>query len=268
MIYLLRFIRDARRVPRRYGRSISNEGVTLEEIAFEADFADQVEPLLVDLYETAVAGINEPLPADEESLAAQLFGLIIGSAAALALLALLREMLLKAYEIGGAMALAEMGIDGEFALTDQSTIDRINAYASEVLETLAVTTANDVAKQVDNGRKNGLGMAAILAVLATFIELRAAFRAFLIAQNESVSGSRWGMEDAYRRNGIIEVEFNTQRDGNVDNGDPLGPCAIQDGRIFDIWNIPQEIPLHFGCRCYYVPILLGWTLPIVVWRGQ
>lgn len=267
---LLELIRLKRHLIPAYGRQISIEGITTQELEFEAEFADEIEPLLVALYEAALPSINNQLPEDQESITAVLMGILLGSAAAVALLTFLKEMLLRAYNLGGTLALIEMGLgDLEFDLIDQGIINQIDDYAEQVLETLVITTAGDLAKQVENGRSNGLTIAAIVAGLGGFIALRSAWRANLIAQNESVSGSRWGMEDTYRRNNVLEVEFRTQGDDRVDDGDPFGPCVVREGQRYPVNNIPagSRIPLHFGCRCYFIPVLNGWVIPDVVWLG-
>ncbi len=81
--------------------------------------------------------------------------------------------------------------------------------------------------------------------------------------------TRLGMWWAYKMNGVLRIEFRTQRDGRVDNGDPLGPCNVQDGNVYDVDNVPEAglIPIHFGCRCFYLMIREGWSKPRKWWRG-
>lgn len=267
--FLRKMAKVIRHMPVTYGRKISEQGVTVQEAEFEADFADGIEPLLVGLYEAGLGSVSSQLPQDETEMVDIFVRAITGTAAAAALLAFLRKYLLSAYNIGGGLSLLELGIDGEFSLIDQGVIDQINAYADELLAQLIATTANDLAAQVKKGRDNGLGIAAILVVITDFLVLRTIHRANVIAMNETVTGTRWGMIDAYRRNGILFVEFNTQRDGNVDNGDPLGPCVVQDGMVFEINNIPPgaRIPIHIGCRCYYKNADTDWIMPTVIWFG-
>lgn len=53
--------------------------------------------------------------------------------------------------------------------------------------------------------------------------------------------------ETFRKNGIRRVRWETQKDERV-----CSECGARDGKIFDIDKLPQK---HYGCRCWYIPVL-------------
>ena len=53
--------------------------------------------------------------------------------------------------------------------------------------------------------------------------------------------------ETFKKNGIRRVRWETQKDERV-----CAECGARDGKIFDIDKLPEK---HYGCRCWYMPVL-------------
>ena len=53
--------------------------------------------------------------------------------------------------------------------------------------------------------------------------------------------------DTFKKNGIRRVRWETQKDERV-----CKECRERDEKIYDIDNLPDK---HYGCRCWYIPVL-------------
>ena len=53
--------------------------------------------------------------------------------------------------------------------------------------------------------------------------------------------------ETFRKNGIRRVRWETQHDERV-----CAECNERDGKIYDIDKLPEK---HYGCRCWYMPVL-------------
>lgn len=257
------------------GKRGLDDGVAPQEVEYEARFAAEVKPVLGEMYRDGLDSLRSlPETADEfHEVVAYLIAFLSAHPVAQTLIEVLEEMMEYGYNTGGSLGLAELGYEDT---TFENSSARVNRMISDHAENQAAliisTTAHDIANRYQaSGAMDGTMslLAFIGSVLLVFGSI-ITYRALVIGRHEGVWATRQGLLWLFRRMGVLEVEFRTQRDGLVDNGDPLGPCVVQDGKVYPIDEIPEEavIPIHFGCRCYYLPLFDPALLPTEPWRGQ
>jgi len=238
------------------------------ELALEAEFATALEEPLADSYRYPLQNGVTAVPDDDDDVLPWLLA-ILGTAAAVAGLSqVLRSYLRQAFNVGGAAALADMGIDQPFTLQDMALIASINAWAESLIATgsdisLTRTTANDLAAQILAGREAGLSGEELEAFLNEYIALRALYRSGVISLNEIIRLTREGMAATYGRNGVQKMIFRMSRGRNSGRPDS---CDDNEGREYGV-NERGVIPQHVGCACYWQAVLRGWTRPGRIWAG-
>lgn len=241
--------------------------ITPDEIAYESAFSEAVNASLTALYEEGVSLLPQaPENASTSELEAFLYALLLISVPSQQLLLMLQEFLLDGFELGGEMALGDLGLDPDFELSNQGLIDQINSYAGELRNQLVLTTASDIAGQVEKHKENGISDWVLIGMLIlSWAFTRAIVRAGWVAINEGVWATRFAAVETYRRNGVQQVMFLTQRDERVDD-----ECWQYDGNIYPTNAIPPGVrpPIHIGCRCDLIPADPDWVSPTTIWRGN
>lgn len=250
------------------------DGPTIEELALEADWARELEPVLRDLYYYPIRNGVETAPdIDREQLQAWALDVYDDEFAVAALLLLLSRYMQAGVSVGGQLALNEMGLNEVFELEDAGVISTIGALAQGLVSisseiSLTHTTANELAMIISRLRDEGLSGGEMLLRLDEYIVSRSAVRSGLIAQTESVRSTRFGLVETYTRNGIEVVIFR-----NAPELTESGPCLICEPLDGNRYNIVENIvvgpqpPLHTGCVCYYEPDMIDWSPPEEIWTG-
>lgn len=175
-----------------------------------------------------------------------------------------------AFNIGGQYGLGELGSAATFELTNREIIGRIRDHAADLASptgaiSLIRTTANDIARRFVQLRDaEGLAPEQIMLRLLDYGAERAATRAPVIAETESVRLSRQGANETYRNNGVVQIVHETQEDEMV-----CEQCAPLNGNVYDLDAIPpdEDIPVHSRCRCFHRPLLRDWEPPAELWTG-
>lgn len=236
---------------------------TKEELALYNSSVPEIQELLEDLYQD---GIQRAEDAPNNYQEAFLFFLGILSSLTASLTNAIQELLLDSWNLGGEIALGEMGIDGQFSI--QNT-EQIEQEAERQVQIIVETTARQLAEETIKLKTANVSGKELLIALVAFGVANSILRAGLITERQIISGARDAFLLTLLRNGVLYVIFKTQEDEKVDNGDPSGPCAIRDGVLYYIPEMPQSsrIPIHFGCRCYYLAVLDNWTAPESPWTG-
>lgn len=251
---------------------------TPQETTYEADMRRDLIPVMDELYRMGIDGLSVgDVDKDEDDLVALLLLLFLRNRGRVNRLEdILFQHIERGFNLGGQTALGDMGISGSFNLTSASLRRFLRDHAQELVDangdiSLIRTTAKDIAWQVTKWRRANpdADPSLLYAALIGYVDIRKAQRADTISAVEMVTAIRVGGLSTYWNNGVEHVEFMTQRDNRVDFGDPGGPCAIQDGKVFRSDRIPREaqIPIHPRCRCRYSPVLSGWTVPETPWYG-
>lgn len=231
-------------------------GQTPDELRLENAFAPDMERVLNELYSQP---LQNGLLAQEGDLADWTLDYYDNHPDLIALLSgVLFPYLVGAFNIGGQLALEALGINGTFALQDESVLGEIEDATNDLASingqySLLQTTANDLERQI-TGLEVGLSLFEVFAALSLYIGGRALFRSRNIAETEAVRASRLGLLHAYQKNGVTVAIHRTQEDNRVCpicnplNGNEY-PLGI-DGRVAMI-PFGEQIPLHTKCRCWY-----------------
>lgn len=244
------------------------DGPTAAELALEATFAARLESVLEELYRYPLRRGLANVP--DENVQAWMREQLADPEATAVLVFVLMSYLPSAFDVGGQMALDELGIDAIFQLQDDEILDAIEAFATDTLAdidgdmSLTRTTADELATQVEAGREDGLTNAALSAALATFITSRSLTRSVAIANTETVRFSRFGMSTTFNRNGVGFMELRNMP----------GACRICSGLEGERYPttaggvVVGPVPIHPGCYCYYVALIESTELPEEVWTGE
>lgn len=242
------------------------EQVTPEEIALSDAWQAELEPVLRDLYWYPLRnGINEA-PEDVDELRSWLRERYDDAIAVAILLLLLQRYQVRGANLGGQMALNDLGIDGTFTLTNAEYCQLLDDHAATLTTqgsdmSLIDTTIDDLARGIPAARQSDDNTLLALGGLITGWSL---VRSGLIAVTESARSIATSFTWTLLQNEILYQEFITREDRRV-----CPRCAALHGVRMPVANVPTawRIPIHAGCRCIYRPVLLGWIMPAVPWTG-
>ena len=186
--------------------------------------------------------------------------------------------LVAAYEIGGQMALDELGLPFVFNLTDIPTRSQLRSRAESLASadgdvSLAQTSASEIGgafvrfRDAAAAAGGNFSVAAIGALLVDYIGNRAQVRAAAIAPNESVWASSRGAAAAFVRNGVQRLEYECEPD--VEERCTTQTCTPHCGRQFSAENPPAwaSLPKHPRCRCRHRAVMDEWVRPVAAWTG-
>jgi hypothetical protein len=244
------------------------DGPTTAELALEARFTAALQPALDDLYRYPLRGGIDSIPTiSEAALAAWLLDRYDDATATAVLRFVLNQNTRRGVNIGGQIALEQLGLPGAFDLQDEAYLDLVSDYAAGLTAvdadiSLTRTTANELARAIAQGRLDGLTGAALSAYVGAYIIGRVPGRSAVIAATETVTSTRAGLGWTYANNGVA---YQILR--NHAGACPL--CQAENGERFTIAGgfVVGPIPLHTGCRCFYEPDMSAWTAPEEVWTG-
>lgn len=244
----------------------SLDELTPAEVALEAQWTQELEPVLSDLYWYPLRnGLNEA-PEKERELRRWIREALSAGIAIAALLALLKRYQLRAVNIGGKIGLDELNLTGDFRLMNPTYLAKLDDHA-DMLTTagsdmsLIDTTSNHLTAGIQTARDSSDNT---LTVLGTMIAGWAAYRSVSIAITEQSRQIANGLNWTYGENEVTQQVFRTRGDDRV-----CPQCGGLEGRVMSVSNIPAElqVPIHTKCRCGYTPVLSGWARPASIWRG-
>lgn len=253
--------------------AIESRAVTMpkpSKMPMAVDMAEELEPVLADLYWFPLRNGIDSAPQDEEELKPWLQRQLEKAAAVAALLALLLRFHKRAVNYGGTIALELLELAGTFSLTNAAYLALIDERGTMLTTpstgsgagemSLIDTTINDLAREIPAARKSN---DSTLAVLGAYIAMKALSRSTGIATFEVPWGFAQGLGWTYRENGVKRLMYDVNGVGCPEI------CAPLHGRTFPIDNVPSELvlPKHSSCDCVHSPILNGWTAPATVWKG-
>ncbi len=257
-----------RELSRRETRSIE-DGPTPDELALEAQWADELESILIALYLLVVVRLDQLPRTSEAAVRAWLEDQYRADPlATVPLLLSLQTWLRRGVDLGGASALELLGYGGlPFHLTDPVLLAAIDAFATQLVTiggdlSLLDTTIDDLSSTLWGAI--AADPAVEVAALATAVQdraaVRSALRANLIAESEISRSLNAGLVWTYDRNGVPRVQFWPREDA-------CDICEPDRGKAFPVTAIPAayEIPRHVRCRCIWLPV--GFESVSVVWTG-
>lgn len=266
MIHLHRTLTQA--LPLAGTRRLS-DGPTTAELTLEAQFTEALIPALETSYRYPLRNGLEALPdVTEAQLREYLAADLASDAATAVLLFVLLQNLQRGVNVGGQMALIELGLDGRFALSNPGIIAEIERFARRLVSrggalSLVQTTAAELARQITSMRAAGLSALAMTAGLGVWMGGRVVSRSANIAATEAIRATRGGLGMTFGRNGIPFMIHRTLEDAC-----PL--CGPLEGERYPVAGgfVVGAIPVHNFCRCWYEPDTAEWTEPEEIWYGQ
>jgi len=230
------------------------------------DMADELMPVLADLYWYPLRNGIDSAPEDEEELKSWLERQLETAAAVAALLALLLRFHKRAVNYGGTIALELLELAGTFSLTNADYLALIEERGTMLTTvgsemSLIDTTVNDLAREIPAAR-NSAG--STVALLGAYIATKALSRSTGIATFEVPWGFNRGLEWTSKENGVKQMMY------DVNGVGCQHICAPLHGIVMDIDNMPlvYQPPRHGGCDCILSPVLVGWVKPLTVWKGS
>lgn len=264
-------------LPHAGSRALGDGPQTVQELRVEASFSSALRIPLRDMYQWPLRdGVTAVPELDRDALADWLRGEFASDSGQLAT-ATLADVLARYFEqsfnVGGGLALELLGSGRPFQLHDTGLLNLIAETAASYTDpfadiSLTNTTANELARQISNGRADGLAPSVIDGLLNLYVGGRILQRSGNIAATEVVSWSRKGLGTTYGRNDVEYMIYKTAPEASQ-----RGPCPICEpynnqrlrATAGSVWF--DLLPQHVGCVCYYLPDLAGWALPEEVWTG-
>lgn len=240
--------------------------VTPAEIELSDAWQAALDPVMRDLYWYPLRnGINEA-PDDVDELRAWLRERYDDATAVAILLLLLQRYQVRGANVGGQMALDDLGISGTFNLTNAEYRQLLDDHAAMLTTTgtdmsLIDTTIDDLSRGIPAARESEDNT---LLVLGGLITGRSLARSAAIAVTETARSVATTFTWTLLQNEVLYQEFITREDRRV-----CPRCGALHGVRMPVAAVPTEwrIPIHTKCRCIYRPVLFGWTLPAVPWLG-
>lgn len=256
---------------------------TLATLRAELDEQWQAEllPVMNDLYWHPFRNGLDEAPEDPAELESWLERHYDEAAIIAILLLLLQRYQVRAYNLGGQIALDMLGIDATFRLEDADILAALDTFAEELVTrgteySLLDTTIADLVEAVPRARR---AEGSALLALSAFIAMRAAQRTEMIERSERPRQVAAAQDETYRRNGVAYMMYDVAGVGCV------RVCAPWHGTVFAVGAQRVRIPQHPHCDCIWSPILFDgqtvglppvvvsvpgltqWTPPATIWSG-
>lgn len=246
------------------------DGQTAAELALESAYVMAVQPPLRDTYAFALRGISAVEDEDEDEILAWILRRFRADPPD-ELAAVIYRYGRRGFDLGGTMALAMLGVMRPFRLANEDLVAALQLYALDLVDpdadiSLTHTTASETASRFVRLREEGQDTGSIIGAFGVYATARSLYRSGRIAETETVRVTRQGLVETFRRNDVTEYLYLTQFDDRV-----CRICSPYHGRRFseEEWALLYMlIPQHGSCRCYWTPVLEGWTVPEEFWAGE
>lgn len=257
-------------------------GITPAEALLENEYSSALQTPLINLYHGPLADIARALQVPPRELPAWLLQWYADHPSLVAALAtVVGRYARRSFNLGGQMALGQLGITGHtFDLQDPAILAQIDTMTDDLTQpdgnmSLTRTTANELARQINAQRDDETtSPTGMVTVLGAYGIARSVIRTGIISMTEGVRLNRWGMAAAFVGNGVSTVTHECQLDVYERCGSNACPGLWgQAWRLYSILDpmgdIPGEsrIPIHIGCRCWYKAELGSWVRPAIIWSG-
>jgi hypothetical protein len=258
------------------------DGPTAGELLLESEYGRDLRPQLSRLYSAPItAGLAGWQGMSRAEIARWVLDYYQEQETAASLNATFRRYGRRGFNLGGQMALAELGLLGAFDLTDEAILTRLDDHAAALVDSragaelsVAVTTAEEIGREVEQRQEDGATAVEMLPLLSAWVLGRTVIRSTVIATTENVRATRWGLLYAFAGNGIRGVRHLCESDVDDRCGGricpPLCGTEYELPGVFDpMSGIPAagHIPLHPRCRCAWEPLRDGWLKPALIWTG-
>lgn len=259
------------------------DGPTVGELLLEGQWERSLRPALGELYRRPIAaGLPAMMGMGEAEIVRSVLDFYEEQPETLDGLQVVSERYARrGFDLGGQMGLDELGLDGQFALTDEDIVEQVLAHVERLMSTnrrvrlsLPATTAEEIGREVARRRDEGVELADLLPLLSAWVLGRTVIRSAMIAATESVRMTRWGMTSVFAGNGIRGVVHECE--ANVEYRCTSGACPPLCGTEYELGGVLNpmggiarsgQIPLHPRCRCFYIPLRDGWLKPALIWTG-
>jgi len=262
-----------RKMLRAYDGLLSlREQVLPEEIALGDQWQAELEPALRDLYWYPFRNGFAQVPDTAGKLRTWLKRRYKEAAATQPIREVLRRYGRRAANLGGSIALSEMGIAGMFRLTNPGYLDGLDEHAAMMTKqgtelSLIDTTIDDLVTgiiQANTGLTRSLADG-VSGVVGALIRGWSFVRSGMIAITETTRRIADMIGEAFWRNSVSYQFFVTREDRAV-----CKLCAPLHGERMVVNDVPSylQIPIHVNCRCTYRPDLTDWIIPNTIWIGD
>lgn len=178
-----------------------------------------------------------------------------------------KSFLVWAGERGGQSFLDKAEISGVFGLKNQQVINYFDDYSKLLISSVDDYTKRWLAKQIQDGLKEGLTPFEIQQKITRLGREFSAIRAERITLTETARAMTTVEIEAASRAGVTEIIWQTSQDERVC---PIcGPMEGKQARIggFFAGGYDQP-PAHVSCRCYIKEVLpRNYEKPANIWLG-
>lgn len=263
-------------------RQTTHEKLAMLKAQLDEAWQADLQPVMSDLYWYPFRNGIDEAPEDEEELRSWLERHYEEEAAIAALLALLQRYQIRAYDLGGQIALDFLNVEEVFRLTNQEIVDQLNEFARSLVTidtefSLIDTTIDDLVEAVPKARETE---GSTLLALSAYIALHAAARAAMIERTERPRQVGNALNETYLRNDVAYMMYDVNGIGCPQ------VCAPWHGTVFRVGAQTVHLPQHPHCDCIWssvlydgqavgyppvvvsVPGLEPWVAPEELWTGS
>lgn len=239
------------------------DGPTETELLMESTFGHDLRPGLSAMYWRPIeAGLAELAEQDRDEIVRTVLAYYRDRPDVIApAQATLGEYARRGFNLGGQMGLNELDLLGQFELSDEYIEGVLEAHVERLVSprrqsslSVAVTTAEEIGREVERQAEEGLSVTDMLPALSAWVLGRTVIRSANIAATEAVRMTRWGMMWAFAGNGIRGVRHECEAD--VERRCTTGLCPPLCGTEYDLGGVfhpmseipgASQIPLHPRC---------------------
>lgn len=166
----------------------------------------------------------------------------------------------KAYMAGDVWAHKRLKIDIDFDVVQQEALDYVKAYRKEVqagyttikgekiywLRDRTKDERKRIVNVIEKGIKEGQSIPDIAKALRSEVDVLES-QATRIARTEVARIQNHGAINRFKKYGIEKVKWLVF--------EPCELCAPFANNVYEIDNLPDEIPVHPACRCALAPVV-------------
>jgi len=176
-----------------------------------------------------------------------------------------REYVLWAGEKGGQGAIGKLRVSRDFELTNKGLISMLGSLANTLTKQVDNTTKDWLARTIEQGFRDNLSHLEIAKLIRNSASSVAFERSEVIAEQEAAIAVGEVEFEVYKRNGVREVRWVTQRAENT----CLECLANEEVGIVKVGEaFPDGVvapPAHPNCACFLMPAVKEAQ---VVWTGN
>ncbi len=160
----------------------------------------------------------------------------------------------QAVKINGEAAMAELGVDIAFDVTNPAVVRWIKKRSGFLIKSISDTTLDKLRKTLAEGVQAGESIPSLASRVSSVYDEAKGYRAVRIARTETISASNSGSLEAYKQSKVVEKkEWLATMDDRVRD-----EHAAMNGEVVGLnesFSNGEMFPSSPNCRCTILPVI-------------